>query len=162
MYSFAKRTLGGYTIYISSQKQGDTHIKKFGQNTSPSNQYTTNIYVTGEFLLKAGSWHQIVTGGQTNLDLNIPEFQVGDLVSETVVSPYALRYCVSGEKVLKKVVSLEQSKPYVSDTEYLVFILSGFVNINNCRLGTGAYMLVPTKTDISGTAKLLLLSSAKL
>lgn len=162
MYSFTRKTLGPYTVHISVQKSGDTHHKKFTGTVSPSTQSTTNIYVKGNFLFTIGNYSQEMVSGQTSLDLNIDEYPVDTLATETVLSDYAVRYCVPSKGLTKQVVEIPENQTYSVDKNSLVFVLSGKAFVNNTQVGLGGYWLVQNTCSITGPVKLLILSNTSL
>lgn len=162
MYSFTRKTLGPYTVHVSVQKSGDTHLKKFTGTVTPGTQSTTNIYVKGNFLFTIGNYSQEMVSGQTSLDLNIDEYPANTLATETVLSDYAVRYCVPSKGLTKQVVEIPENQIYSADKNSLVFVLSGKALVNNTQVGLGGYWLVQNTSSITGPVKLLILSNTSL
>jgi len=162
MYSFTRKIVGPYTVHLSVQKSGDTHHKKFIGTISPSTQSTTNIYVKGNFLFTIGNYSQEMVSGQTNLDLNIDKYPVDTVATETVLSDYAIRYCIPTKGLTKQVVEIPENQMYSADKNSLVFVLSGKAVVNNTQVGLGGYWLVQNTESICGPVKLLVLSNTAL
>jgi len=94
-YSFQQVTVGQFTAYRSAQVLGDTHCKRFTGGVTPQNQQTLNVYIAGDFEFTCGDFTQVLHAGDTSLDLTIGEFPAGVVCTEKVLSPTALRICVS-------------------------------------------------------------------
>lgn len=159
MYSFSRKSIGPYTVHISTQKRGDTHHKKFSGKVTPSSQNTTNIYVSGRFQLSAGDYSQELIAGQTNLDLNIHEYIPDQVLTETVLSDYAVRYCVPSAGLTRTIVEVEQPETYNTTKNSLIFVLAGKAVVSGTSISLGGYWLVQNTQSISGPVKLLVLSS---
>lgn len=159
MYSFSRKAIGPYVIHISVQKAGDVHRKKFVSGVTPSNQNTTNIYVKGKFLFSIGEHSQELTAGQTSLDLQIAEYPANVIATETVLSDYAVRYCVPSKDLSKTIVQVGENQTHTLEENSLVFVLSGKAVVNNTNIGPGGYWLVRNIKTVTGPVKLLMLNS---
>lgn len=158
MFTFSKRTAGRFDIFASFQSQGDDHKKRFGAGVTPHNQKTINIYAKGEFRFEIGDFSQTLPEGSSTLDLEITEFPAGEISTETVLSTYGLRYCVSprtGGAFTREVTHVVPGTPKQFQVETLVFVLSGSITVAGVSVAQAAYLLVPANTDIEGEAALL-------
>jgi hypothetical protein len=158
MYTFSKRTAGRFDIYASFQRQGDTHLKKFEPGVTPLNQQTVNVYAKGEFRFDIADFSQTMPQGSCSLDLAIDEFPAGVVSTETVLSPYALRYCVSPSApspFTRSKANISEGSPLALDQNSLVFVLSGAITVNGVSVGSGGYVLVGANSPVSGVATVL-------
>jgi hypothetical protein len=160
MYSFSRREVGRFVVQVSNQKLGDVHRKRFKNGVTPQNQETINVYVAGNFTFSIGSFNKSLTAGSTSLDLEIDEFPEGEIAVEQVVSPTAIRYCVSAKegKYEKAVSELSTSVPLVLAVASAVFVLSGTVTVGTMVVSTGGYVAVSAGASLLGNGRLLILS----
>jgi hypothetical protein len=161
MYAFTKNTAGRFIVYSSFQRQGDTHLKRFGAGVTPQNQQTVNIYAKGAFTFQVGALTQQMPEGSCTLDLQLEAFPEGAVATETVVSPTALRYCVapsdSGPFTRQKLAVSSQS-PASFAVKTLVFVLSGTVTAGGVSVAQGGYLLVNPNSPVTGDANVLALA----
>lgn len=163
MYSFKKSSVGDFTVYMSVQRKGDIHLKKFSKEVTPQNQSTVNVYVLGEFKLSIDGFNQVVGAGSTTLDLNIAEFPENQVFTEEVLSPVGIRYCVSVQQgsFTRNTVEVTEETPYVSDGVCVAFVLSGMLKLSGASLGSGAYVALGSNSSVTGSGKLLVLKQTE-
>jgi hypothetical protein len=158
MYSFTRQNIGNFVIYQSVQKAGDTHLKKFSTGVTPHNQETINVYAVGDFRFSVGEFTQDLPAGSTTLDLEIDEFPAGEVATEEVLSPVAIRYCISGDWLNKSIIDVNSQKPYTVLVSSIVFILTGSFNIAGNTVNAGAYTTLYPNCVVNGNGKLLVIS----
>lgn len=97
MYKFKRTHISGFVLVESRPDIGQIHVKRFAPGTTPKNQGTLNMYLSGEFLLSvpASSFSQTMLPGQTNIDLKIDAFPAGAEAVEQATSDGCWRMCLS-------------------------------------------------------------------
>lgn len=95
MYVFKKQLISGFTIYTATPNIGDLHYKKFSGTVTPTNQETLNVYVMGSFLVRCGTFEQLLSAGQTSLDISLDVYPAEQIYVEKVMGGPAKRLCVS-------------------------------------------------------------------
>jgi len=158
MYTFSKRLAGRFDIFASFQRQGDTHLKKFSAGVTPQTQATVNVYAKGSFSFQVGDFEQVMSEGSCTLDLGIAEFPEGLVATETVLSPYALRYCVSPSSpgpFTRAKVDVAEGQSAVFDVNTLVFVLAGRVSVAGVSVAQGGYVVAMANSPVTGSATLL-------
>lgn len=148
MYAFEKEVVGPFTIHKSSQVAGDLHIKRFKTGVTPLNQATLNVYISGDFRLTCGPLSQVMSAGQTSLEIETSAYPNGGLMREEVLSPTGVRYCISateGGKWFRKKTQLSGGE--VFQQESLIVVLSGQIN----QRTVGGVFLLPPGEQITGS-----------
>jgi len=158
MFTFNKRTAGRFDVFASFQSAGDNHKKRFGAGVTPGNQQTINVYAKGEFRFEIGGFSQIMPEGSCTLDLELTEFPAGEISTETVLSAYGIRYCVSpntGGAFTREVIHVVPGSPKQFQVETLVFVLHGFIEVGGVSVSQAGYTLVGPNVPVTGEAALL-------
>lgn len=158
MYRFERTPVGRFLVHKAATRKGDTHLKRFKEGVTPRNQETANIYAEGEFEFRVGDFRQVLTAGQTNLDLEIAKFPAGEIATETVLSTYGIRYCVSpntGGAFTREVIHVVPGSPKQFQVETLVFVLHGFIEVGGVSVAQAGYTIVGPNAPVTGEAALL-------
>lgn len=160
MYSFTRQTVGKFTVYQSVQRAGDSHQKKFKAGVTPQNQETVNVYALGSFRFSMGEFTQDLPAGSTTLDLSITNFPEGVVSTEEVLSPMAVRYCVSaeGKPYTKQIAMVTEQSSFTSTAKCLAFVLTGSVIAAGVPIGAGAYVMLDPGFEVTGSGKLLVVT----
>lgn len=159
MYNFTKSTAGGLDIYTSFQKQGDTHSKRFGEGVTPANQATVNVYTQGEFSLDIDGAEYLMPAGSCSLDVPVAAYPAGAVATETVLSPRAVRCCVSTANgvVGRSLAELSPGAPVAVSGTTLVFVLHGEAVVHGVTMTAGGFALAHPGGSITGVGRVLLL-----
>lgn len=161
MFTFKRNTAGRFDVFSSFQSQGDVHLKRFGAGVTPRNQQTINVYAKGGFLFEVAGHSQPMLEGSCTLDLSLTEYPSGEVSTETVVSQFGLRYCVSpsrGGPFDRSIVEVTVETPQSFLSETLVFVLQGSIQVASVSVAQAGYVLVRANTPVTGAGRLLVLS----
>lgn len=95
MYKFNKFTFGWLNVYVATPSVGDLWKKQFESGVTPQNQFSLNVYTSGEFHISGTGFAQTLGVGDSNLQIEVAEFPTDSLVVETPISGPACRMCLS-------------------------------------------------------------------
>lgn len=154
MYTFTNREIAGLTVSNTIAKQNTEHHKAYQEvEVTPQTQNTLNVYVSGSFLISAGSWSQILSEGNTSLDLSIIQYPIDQPVIEKVQSPWGNRFCVSCKKSWEKeLFELNTTENKIVIEDSLLILLSGQFKVANILMKPVSFRLVIANTEILAQA----------
>lgn len=144
-YAFETSDVGGFRVYKSAQQAGDLHLKRFTQpGVTPQTQGTLNIYAEGvfSFAIPTTEFVQTLSAGSTSLDLTVAQYPVNAVCEEQVVSPTALRYCVSPAVPLAwtpSVVALAAGDELVTQPDDCIYLMQGSVTVGGSVISKRAF-----------------------
>ena len=152
MYQFSNNVLAGLTVSQSVAKAGTTHLKQFTTaGVTPATQNTLNLYISGSFKFEVNGFIQIMNPGETSLDLSITEYPVNLTCTETVLSDWGVRCCVSSKVPwTKEIVNLSYNQTYENVHKSLVLLTQGTVSIGGVVMKGPSYREVPNNIIITG------------
>lgn len=149
MYKFQRHTLGWLAIHAALPAAGDVHRKVFMADTPSHLQRTLNVYIGGRFELAVGDFRQVLTSGQTNLDLRLQKFPARIIVQETALDAGGIRLCLqprSPEDTLAvSVVRAEAGKLLAPDDGFVLDLTTAAIH-RELRPETTTRVCVITRT----------------
>lgn len=146
MYQFEGFEVGGFKVYKSAQKEGDTHLKRFtSPGVTPQTQATLNIYAEGAFSfgIPDTGFTQALNAGDTSLNVTLAEYPAGAVCEERVVSQTALRYCVSPLQQTPwtpLIVTLAAGEQLPTQVGDCIFIVQGSVEAGGKTHAKGTFV----------------------
>lgn len=152
MYQFSNNMLAGLTVSQSVAKAGTTHLKQFTTaGITPASQNTLNLYISGNFKVEVNGFSQIMSPGETSLDLSLTEYPVNLTCTETVLSDWGVRCCVSSKVPwTKDVINISSTQTYENIYTSLVLLTQGTVSIGGVVMKGPSYREVPNNINITG------------
>lgn len=152
-YTFDKK-VAGFTVARIVLYKGDEQ-KWIFDPVHPKLVRGLSIIESGSILYSISDYSKVLNSGDTAWDCDIISTLNQDAVTLSILSPYAVRYCVTPslitDKFSRDIYEMQPGDTHAEPTDTCIVILSGEINFCNLSMSAVTYKLLPANEVLTAT-----------